>query len=44
LSDTYAQLIAPQGQAVSDIDVSVVMKALAHLLTTPQSRERVFLK
>lgn len=44
LSDTYAQLIAPQGQSVSDIAVSEVMKALAHMLVTPKSRERVFLK
>ena len=43
LSDTYAQLIAPPGQAVSDIAVSEVMNALAHLLTAPQSRTRVFL-
>jgi ADP-heptose:LPS heptosyltransferase len=43
LSDTYAQIIAPQGQAVSDIDVPVVMKALARLLAEPQSRQRVFL-
>jgi ADP-heptose:LPS heptosyltransferase len=43
LSDTYAQLIAPTGQAVSDIPVSEVMKALGHLLTHPHSRERVFL-
>jgi ADP-heptose:LPS heptosyltransferase len=44
LSDTYAQLIAPHGQAVSDIGVPEVMKALAHLLANPKSRERVFLK
>jgi ADP-heptose:LPS heptosyltransferase len=43
LSDTYAQLIAPPGQAVSDIPVPEVMKALAHVLTTPKSRTRVFL-
>jgi ADP-heptose:LPS heptosyltransferase len=43
LSDTYAQLIAPPGQAVSDIGLSEVMKALAHMLATPKSRERVFL-
>ena len=44
LSDTYAQLIAPHGQAVSDIGVPEVMKALDHLLANPKSRERVFLK
>ena len=44
LSDTYAQLIAPDGQAVSDVPVPEVMKALHHMLTHPQSRERVFLK
>jgi ADP-heptose:LPS heptosyltransferase len=44
LSDTYFQLIAPAGQAVSDIGVPEVMKALAHVLTHPHSRERVFLK
>ncbi len=44
LSDTYAQLIAPSGQAVSDIGVSEVMKALAHMLATSKSRERVFLE
>ena len=44
LSDTYAQLIAPHGKAVSDIGVPEVMQALAHLLTNPKSRERVFLK
>jgi ADP-heptose:LPS heptosyltransferase len=44
LSDTYAQLIAPTGQAVSDIPVSEVMHALNHLLAHPHSRERVFLK
>lgn len=44
LSDTYAQLIAPNGKAVSDIAVSEVMQALAHLLAKPKSRERVFLK
>lgn len=43
LSDTYAQIIAPTGKAVSDINVAVVMKALNHLLSHPQSRERVFL-
>ena len=43
LSDTYAQLIAPRGQAVSDIPVSVAIKALNHMLTHPHSRERVFL-
>ena len=43
LSDTYAQIIAPSGKAVSDIDLSVVMKALGHLLAHPQSRERMFL-
>ena len=42
LSDTYCQIIAPTGKAVSDIAVSEVMQALAHLLTHPQSRERVF--
>jgi ADP-heptose:LPS heptosyltransferase len=44
LSDCYAQLIAGDGQAVSDIGVPVVMDALAHMLATPKSRERVFLK
>ncbi len=44
LSDTYFQIIAPTGQAVSDIGIPEVMKALAHVLTTPHSRERVFLK
>ncbi len=44
LSDTYAQLIAPNDKAVSDIAVSEVMQALAHLLANPKSRERVFLK
>ena len=44
LSDTYAQLVAAEGQAVSDIEVPVVMNALAHMLATPKSRERVFLK
>jgi ADP-heptose:LPS heptosyltransferase len=43
LSDTYAQLVAAEGQAVSDIEVPVVMNALAHMLATPKSRERVFL-
>lgn len=43
LSDTYCQLIAPTGRAVSDIPVPAVMTALAHLLAHPQSRERVFL-
>jgi ADP-heptose:LPS heptosyltransferase len=43
LSDTYAQIIAPKGKAVSDIPVSEVMKALACLLAKPKSRERVFL-
>jgi ADP-heptose:LPS heptosyltransferase len=43
LSDTYAQIVAPTDKAVSDIAVSVVMEALAHLLTTPKSRTRVFL-
>ncbi len=43
LSDTYAQIVAPTGQAVSDIAVSEVMKALTHLLANPKSRERVFL-
>ena len=43
LSDTYFQLIAPTGQAVSDIGVPEVMKALAHVLAKPYSRERVFL-
>jgi hypothetical protein len=42
--DTYAQLIAAEGQAVSDIGVPVVMNALAHMLATPKSRERVYLK
>jgi len=44
LSDTYAQLIAPPGQSVSDIEVPEVMKALSHMLATPKSRERIFLK
>mgnify|MGYP006267774647 CR=1 FL=1 len=43
LSDTYAQIVAPQGKAVSDIPVSEVMKALALMLARPKSRERVFL-
>jgi ADP-heptose:LPS heptosyltransferase len=43
LSDTYCQLIAPTGKAVSDIAASEVMKALAHMLAHTQSRERVFL-
>jgi len=43
LSDTYAQIVAPSGKAVSDIGVPEVMKALAHMLATPKSRERVFL-
>ena len=43
LSDTYVQIIAPKGQAVSDIPVPEVMKALGHLLAHPRSRERVFL-
>lgn len=43
LSDTYFQIVAPTGQAVSDIPVSEVMHALNHVLTTPRSRERVFL-
>ena len=43
LSDSYAQLIAPTGQAVSDIPVSEAMKALGHLLSHPHSRERIFL-
>jgi ADP-heptose:LPS heptosyltransferase len=44
LSDTYAQLIAPNGQAVSDIGVPEVMEALDHLLANPKSRARTFLK
>jgi ADP-heptose:LPS heptosyltransferase len=44
LSDTYAQLIAPKGKAVSDIGVPEVMRALDYLLAHPKSRERVFLK
>lgn len=44
LSDTYAQIVAPAGQAVSQIDVSEVMTALAQLLATPNSRQRVLLK
>jgi len=44
MSDTYAQIGAPAGQAVSDIGVPEVMKALDHLLTTPKSRTRVFLR
>ena len=44
LSDTYFQIVAPSGQAVSDIDVSEVMRALNHVLTTPHARERIFLK
>lgn len=43
LSDSYAQIIAPNGQAVSDIPLSAVMQALSHLLAQPKSRERVFL-
>ena len=43
LSDTYAQLIAPKGKAVSDIEVSVAMQALAHMLAHPLSKQRVFL-
>ncbi len=44
LSDTYAQLIAPHGLAVSDIPVPEAIKALSHMLTHPHSRQRVFLK
>jgi ADP-heptose:LPS heptosyltransferase len=43
LSETYAQIIAPPDKAVSDIGVPVVMNALAHMLVTPNFRERVFL-
>ena len=43
LSDTYAQLIAPEGKAVSDIEVSVAMQALAHMLAHPLSKQRLFL-
>lgn len=44
LSDTYVQIVAAEGQAVSDIGVHVVMNALTHILAKPKSRERVFLK
>jgi ADP-heptose:LPS heptosyltransferase len=44
LSDTYFQIVAPAGQAVSDIAVSEVMRALSHVLAHPKSRERVLLK
>jgi ADP-heptose:LPS heptosyltransferase len=44
LSDTYAQIIAPDGLAVSDIAIAEVMRALAHILASPKSCERVFLK
>jgi len=44
LSDTYFQIVAPTGQAVSDIPVSEVMQALAHVLANPKSRARVLLK
>lgn len=44
LSETYAQIVAPTGKAVSDIGIPVVMNALAHLLANPKSRERVFLQ
>ncbi len=43
LSDTYFQIVAPAGCEVSDIEVDRVMQALAHVLTHPQSRERVLL-
>ena len=43
LSDTYVQIVAPHGQAVSDIGVPEVMKALSNLLARPNTRERVFL-
>jgi ADP-heptose:LPS heptosyltransferase len=44
LSDTYFQIVAPENHEVSDIDVSHVMHALMHMLTMPNSRERMFLK
>ncbi len=44
LSDTYAQIVAPAGQAVSDIGLPEVMKALAQVLTAPHTRTRVFLQ
>lgn len=44
LSDTYVQIVAPTGQTVSEIPVSEVMQALAHLLAHPNTRKRVHLK
>lgn len=43
-SDSYVQICAPTGKAVSDIGTQDVSGALAKLLTTQQLRERVMLK
>lgn len=43
LSDTYFQIVAPTGQAVSDIPVPVAMQALQHMLAHPHTRERKLL-
>jgi ADP-heptose:LPS heptosyltransferase len=43
-SDSYVQICAPAGNAVSDIGIQDVLGALKKLLTTPQLRERILLK
>jgi ADP-heptose:LPS heptosyltransferase len=43
-SDSYVQICAPTGKAVSDIGTQDASGALGKLLTTPQLRERVMLK
>jgi ADP-heptose:LPS heptosyltransferase len=43
-SDSYVQICAPAGKAVSDIGTQDVSGALKKLLTTSQLRERVLLK
>jgi ADP-heptose:LPS heptosyltransferase len=43
-SDSYVQICAPTGKAVSDIGIEHVAEALAQLLKTAALRERVLLK
>jgi ADP-heptose:LPS heptosyltransferase len=43
VSECYVQICAPEGHYVTSIDEASVSKALSHVLTHPQSRERMLL-
>jgi hypothetical protein len=42
LSDTYVQIEAAPGKAVSDIEVAEVVKALNQMTVSPKSRVHIY--